>query len=376
MDLVAKFLLPLFPIVTSVTSSLIVNPEFRRTSVVGLLYLSVMNQHKTVSTSTLDVPGNTPTPRYFGREKSRTKADKLFSGSIIVAALSSLVILTAILLYLGSNSWPVLVEQGFSFITGSEWSTTDGVEIFQIWPMLYGTFLNAIIGLVIAIPVSVFLALFIVFLAPKNLSKVLTVVIDILAAIPSGIIGLWGFLVFTDTAAKWGQLLNQYLGWIPLFANDQEQFARSPFIAGWVLAIMIIPIITVVSREVLAQTPQELLDAARGLGGSLSGAIKMVALPHARGGIVGGVMLGLGRALGETIAIYFVLNLIFDVNIYKILNPEGGAIASMIVAKFGEATPNEINALLGAGLILFIMTLFVNLAANYIVKRSQRERLV
>jgi phosphate transport system permease protein len=233
-----------------------------------------------------------------------------------------------------------------------------------------------VIGLVIAVPVSVFLALFIVFLAPKNLSKVLTVVIDILAAIPSGIIGLWGFLVFTDTAAKWGQLLNQYLGWIPLFINDQEQFARSPFIAGWVLAIMIIPIITVVSREVLAQTPQELLDAARGLGGSLSGAIRMVALPHARGGIVGGVMLGLGRALGETIAIYFVLNLIFDVNIYKILNPEGGAIASMIVAKFGEATPNEIDALLGAGLILFIMTLFVNLAANYIVKRSQRERLV
>ncbi|MFY8205069.1 MAG: hypothetical protein ACOVJ9_04305, partial [Actinomycetes bacterium] len=107
--------------------------------------------------STLEVPGNTPTPRYFGREKSRTKSDKLFSGSIIIAALSSLFILTAILLYLGTNSWPVLVEQGISFVTGSEWSTTDGVEIFQVWPMLYGTLLNAVIGLVIAVPVSVFL---------------------------------------------------------------------------------------------------------------------------------------------------------------------------------------------------------------------------
>ena len=216
-----------------------------------------MPQHKTVSSSTIDVNSSTPEPRYFGRERSRTTSDKLFSGSIIIAALSSLFILTAILIYLGTNSWPVLVEQGLSFVTGSEWSTTDGVEVFQVWPMLYGTLLNAVIGLFIAVPVSVFLALFIVFLAPKNLSKVLTIVIDVLAAIPSGIIGLWGFLVFTDTAANWGQLLNQYLGWIPLFANDQNQFARSPFIAGWVLAIMIIPIITVVSREVLAQTPHE-----------------------------------------------------------------------------------------------------------------------
>jgi phosphate transport system permease protein len=176
----------------------------------------------TVTSSTLETKSSYPEPRYFGREKSRTTSDKIFSGTVIVSALSSLFILTAILLYLGSNSWPVLVEQGFSFVTGSEWSTTDGVEIFQVWPMLYGTLLNAIIGLVIAVPVSVFLALFIVFLAPKNLSKVLTVVIDILAAIPSGIIGLWGFLVFTDTAANWGQLLNQYLGWIPLFTNDQN----------------------------------------------------------------------------------------------------------------------------------------------------------
>ena len=334
-----------------------------------------MPQHMTVTSSTLETKSSYPEPRYFGREKSRTTSDKIFSGTVIVAALSSLFILSGILVYLSTNSLPIIIHQGISFITGSEWSNIEGEESFQIWPMLYGSLFNAIIGLVIAVPISVLLALFIVFLAPKVLSKALVVVIDVLAAIPSGIIGLWGFLVFTPVAANWAELLNKYLGFIPIFGNDQAQFARSPFIAGWILAIMIIPIVTVVSREVLAQTPQELIDASRGLGGSLSGAIRMVALPYARGGIIGGVMLGLGRALGETIAIFFVLNLIFDVNYYQLLLPEGGAIASMIVAKFGEATPNEINALLGAGLVLFVMTLIVNLIANAIVKRSTREKL-
>ncbi|MGA1293049.1 MAG: phosphate ABC transporter permease subunit PstC, partial [Candidatus Nanopelagicales bacterium] len=290
-----------------------------------------------------------------------------------------LAILVAILIYLASSSWPVLQKEGLDFITGSTWvnsSANPEEQTFQIWPMLYGTFLNSMLALVIAVPVSILLAIFIVFIAPDRLSRTLTVLVDVLAAIPSGIIGLWGFLVFTPVAEGWSKLLNQYFFLIPFFRNDQDQFARSPFIAGWVLAIMITPIITVVAREVLSQTPQELLDAARGLGGSLWGAVKFVALPHARGGIVGGVMLGLGRALGETIAIYFVLNLIFEkVNYFQILNPQGGAIASMIVAKFGEATPDEIRALLGAGLILFLMTLVVNLIANWIVARSVREKI-
>ena len=320
-----------------------------------------------------------PEPIRLGREKSRTPSDKAFSGTIVIAALSSLAILVAILIYLASSSWPVLQKEGLSFITGSTWinsSANPDEQTFQIWPMLYGTFLNSILALVIAVPVSILLAIFIVFIAPDRLSRTLTVLVDVLAAIPSGIIGLWGFLVFTPVAEGWSKLLNQYFFLIPFFRNDQDQFARSPFIAGWVLAIMITPIITVVAREVLSQTPQELLDAARGLGGSLWGAVKFVALPHARGGIVGGVMLGLGRALGETIAIYFVLNLIFEkVNYFQILNPQGGAIASMIVAKFGEATPDEIRALLGAGLILFLMTLVVNLIANWIVARSVREKI-
>jgi len=321
-----------------------------------------------------------PTPRYFGREKSRTRSDKAFSGSVVVAALSSLFILVAILFYLATSSWPALQKEGFSFITGSTWIgglDDPSQQVFQIWPMLYGSFLNAVLAIIFAVPVSVLLAIFIVFIAPKKIARALTIVVDVLAAIPSGIIGIWGFLVFTPVAEGWARLIHQYLGSIPIFVNNQDQFTRSPFITAWVLGIMIVPIITVVAREVLAQTPQDLLDAARGLGGSLWGTVRMVALPHARGGIVGGVMLGLGRALGETVAIYFVLNLIFErVNYYRILDPEGGSVASMIIAKFGEATPEEIQALLGAGLVLFILTLIVNLIANWIVARSARERLV
>jgi phosphate transport system permease protein len=327
-----------------------------------------------------DLASAAPAPIKLGREKSRTTTDKIFSGTIVTAALSSLAILIAIVIYLASSSWPIIQREGLNFITGSTWvnNTVDSTkETFQIWPMLYGTFLNSILAIGIAVPVSILLAIFIVFIAPNRLARSLTVLVDVLAAIPSGIIGLWGFLVFTPIAAGWSQLLNQYFFLIPFFTNDQDQFARSPFIAGWILAIMITPIITVVTREVLSQTPQELLDAARGLGGSLWGSLKYVALPHARGGIVGGVMLGLGRALGETIAIYFVLNLIFErVNLYKILDPQGGAVASLIVAKFGDATPDEIRALLGAGLVLFIMTLIVNLIANWIVARSVRTKIV
>jgi phosphate transport system permease protein len=304
-------------------------------------------------------------------------ADRTFFGVASLAALFSLLLVFLMLIFLLSGSWTTFQQQGLAFVTGSTWEASAEVPSFQIFPMLYGSFLISLLGLVIAVPISISTAYFIEFMANGKVSKFFTSVIDLLAALPSIVIGIWGLLVLTPVATGWSELLTKHLGFIPIFANDEPNAFRSPFIAGIVVAIMIIPIITVVSREVLAQTPQELLDAARGLGGSLWGTVRMVALPHARGGIVGGVMLGLGRALGETVAIYFVLNLIFErVNYYRILDPEGGSVASMIVAKFGEATPEEIQALLGAGLVLFVLTLIVNLIANWIVARSARERLV
>jgi phosphate transport system permease protein len=149
-------------------------------------------------------------------------------------------------------------------------------------------------------------------------------------------------------------------------------FTRSPFIAGLVLSIMIVPIITSISREVFAQTPLDRIQAAYALGATKWAMIKSVVFPYGRGGIVGGAMLGLGRALGETVAVYTVLNLFYDIRI-EVLLSAGGSVASMIVNKFGEANPDELKALMAAGFVLFLVTLAVNLVANSIINRTVRK---
>jgi phosphate transport system permease protein len=239
--------------------------------------------------------------------------------------------------------------------------------------MLYGSVVLAIIALVIAVPASLMMSIFMVFLAPKRLASILTNLIDLMAAIPSVILGLWAFYVLNPTAEVWQQLLNQYLGWIPLFQNTSGNFLGTPFIAGFVLAIMMIPIVTSVTREVLSRTPPDLINASEALGCSMWTMLRFVALPYGRGGIVGGIMLGLGRALGETIAVFFVLKIIFDTNWYNIIESGGGSVATLIVSRFGEISgPYELQLLLAAGFFLFIMTLIVNVLANLIVNRTGR----
>jgi phosphate transport system permease protein len=171
------------------------------------------------------------------------------------------------------------------------------------------------------------------------------------------------------SAEYWAKLINKYLGFIPIFEVEPRIFTRSPFIAGVVLAIMIIPIVTSISREVFSQTPLDRIQAAYALGATRWNVIRTVALPYARGGIVGGSMLGLGRAMGETVAVYTVLNIVYQIN-WNILFGAGGNVASLILLKFGEAQPYEIKALMAAGLVLFILTLLVNFIADQIVVRS------
>jgi len=239
--------------------------------------------------------------------------------------------------------------------------------------MLYGSVLLAVIGLFIAVPASILLSVFIVFLAPRRLARVMTNVIDLMAAIPSIILGLWAFYLLNPVAEEWQFLLNKYLGWIPIFQNDSGNYLGTPFIAGFVLAIMMIPIVTSVSREVLGRTPPDLINAAESLGCSLWTMLRYVAIPYGRGGIIGGVMLGLGRALGETIAVFFVLKLVFETNWYRIIESGGGSVATMIVAKFGEVSGEyELQLLLAAGFFLFLGTLIVNIIANVIVNRTGR----
>lgn len=311
--------------------------------------------------------------RDLGSGKKANRGDRIFSRVITGSAFTSLIILAGITLFLGSKAVPVFQTQGLSFLTTTIWDTLGVPPEYGIAGMLYGSILIAVIAVVIAVPISIFLAIFMVFMSSQRVSKILTNLVDLMAAIPSVIIGLWAFYVLVPPAQDWQQLLNQYLGWFPLFQNDSGNFSGTPFIAGVVLAIMMVPIVTSVTAEVLKRTPPELINASEALGCSMWTMLRYVALPFGRGGIIGGIMLGLGRALGETIAVFFVLKIVFDINFYKIIESGGGSVATLIVSKFGEASNDyEVTVLLAAGFFLFLMTLVVNMLANFIVARTDR----
>jgi len=317
-----------------------------------------------------------PSPREISTEPRRS--DKVFRGIVTAGGLSSLVILGLIALFLAYRGYEVLRQEGIGFITKAEWAiTTDDAgnvleSHFGLSAMLVGTILCSFVAVVIALPVSVFSALFLNFYAPSWMKKILVTIIDMMAAFPSILFGIWGFLVLMPSVEYWGKLINKYLGWIPLFEVKPYFFTRSPFVAGVVLAIMIIPIITSVSREIFAQAPLDRIQAAFALGATRWAMIKAVVIPHGRSGVIGGAMLGLGRAMGETVAVYTVLNIVFQIN-WHVLLGAGGNVASLIILKFGEASPYEIKALMAAGLVLFLLTLIVNALANLIVKTTGKS---
>lgn len=317
-----------------------------------------------------------PAPREISTEPRRS--DKVFRGVVTSGGLSSLVILGLIALFLAYRGYEVLRQEGIGFITHAEWaiSTDDQGNVleshFGLAAMLVGTILCSLVAVVIALPVSVFSALFLNFYAPAWMKKILVGVIDMMAAFPSILFGIWGFLVLMPSVEYWGKLINKYLGWIPLFEVKPYFFTRSPFVAGVVLAIMIIPIITSVSREIFAQAPLDRIQAAFALGATRWAMIKAVVIPHGKSGVIGGAMLGLGRAMGETVAVYTVLNIVFQTN-WHVLLGAGGNVASLIILKFGEASPYEIKALMAAGLVLFLLTLIVNALANLIVKSTGKS---
>jgi len=303
--------------------------------------------------------------------------DRLFHAVVTAGALMSLLVLGLIAIFLFYRGFQIFRDMGFSFITGSKWEGTGAPgepTTYGIAPMLVGSIILSLVAVVIAVPLSVGSALFIEFYAASRLKKFLVSILDLAAAIPSVIYGLWGFFILVPRATQWATSLNHLFGWFPLFRVPAPFFDGSPFIGGMVLAVMISPIITSVSREVFSQTPPDQIAAAHALGGRKWSAIRYVALPFGRSGIVGGAMLGLGRALGETVAIYLVVNIVFETNL-NILYSGSGNIASMIALKFGEASAYEVKALLAAGFVLFVFTLFVNMMATYIVNISKRSKV-
>ena len=315
-----------------------------------------------------------PAPREITTEPRFT--DKVFRGVVTSGGLLAGLLLGLIGFFLVFNGFEAMRAAGLSFITGFDWVDAipeDGqAASYGIGAMLYGTIVTGILAMIMGVPVAVGTALFLSYYAPEWIKKPMVVVVDVMAAIPSIVYGLWGYFVLMPHAEYWAKLIHKYFSFIPFFDMPAPVFTRSPFIAGLVLAIMIIPIVTAVSREVFAQTPLERIQAAYALGATKWSMIKAVVFPYGRGGVIGGAMLGLGRALGETVAVYTVLNLVYDIRI-EVLLSAGGNVASMIVNKFGEADAPELKALMAAGFVLFLVTLIVNFIANIIINRTARK---
>jgi phosphate transport system permease protein len=317
-----------------------------------------------------------PAPREITTQPRRS--DQIFRAVVTVGGMTSLVILGLIALFLSLKGISVLRVEQLSFLTESKWEVLQDAEgkvaesTFGLGAMLIGTFLTALIAVIVGVPIAVLSALYLTFYARGPVKRFLVSLIDLMAAFPSLLFGFWGFIVLMGSAEYWAKLLNKYLGFIPFFDVPAPIFERSPFIAGLVLAIMIIPIVTAISREIFDQTPLDRVQAAYALGASKLAMIRAVVIPYGRGGVVGGAMLGLGRAMGETVAVYSVLNIVFQVN-WQVLLGVGGNVASLIILKFGEASPYEIKALMAAGLVLFLLTLVVNALADVIVRATGKS---
>lgn len=303
--------------------------------------------------------------------QSRTFGDRVFRGISAGAAATCLLIMFTTGVFLTWKALPAITATGpTEFLTGDTWQPDD--EAFGVGGLLVNTIMIALTALVIGVPIALGLALFINEYSPARMRPYLTGGVDLLAAIPSLIFGMWGLYALSEPLSGVAEWMASHLNAIPIFrlTEPDVSLTRSTFIAGFVVAIMITPVITSVSRDVMAQVPRVQCEGALGLGGSRWGMIRDVVLPFGKSGIVGSVLLGFGRALGETIAVVLVIDLVFQPNL-NILEQGSGSISALIATKFGEAQGLEINGLIAAGLALFIMTLIVNLIARAIVNRSK-----
>lgn len=240
-----------------------------------------------------------------------------------------------------------------------------------VWPLVFGTLLAAVLALAIALPLAVAVALAVSHYAPRRFATLIGYMVDLLAAVPSVVYGLWGGLFLGPHLVPLYDWLAGHASWIPFFAGPASTTGRTILTASVILAIMVLPIITAISREIFAQTPKLNQEAALALGATRWEMIRLSVLPYARSGIVSAAMLGLGRALGETMAVAMVLSAsgIVTFNLISSTNPS--TIAANIALTFSDATGLQVNALIASGLVLFVITFIVNFAARWIVARSE-----
>ena len=314
-----------------------------------------------------DLPAGTSYARLRQRKGVGPRADSLFA--LLAAGCGVLVLLVLAYMVFSTTrtALPVFGKAGISFVTSSQWDPNAGR--FGILAFIYGTVITSIIALIIAVPLSVGIALFLTEYSPKRLRAPIGYAVDLLAAVPSVIYGLWGVFVllpiFLQPVAKF---LSKYLGFIPIF--DGPASGLSYFGAGVILGIMITPIISALCREVLSTVPTDDRHAAYALGATRWEMIRQAVLPKSRGGIIGAVMLGLGRALGETIAVALLVGSVIKIS-PSVVQP-GHTMAAVIANNFAEADAETIQALVGIGVVLFAITIVINMAARAIVWRFSR----
>ena len=302
------------------------------------------------------------------RPKAKQRpGDRIFSGLTRAAGLVILVALAGVAIFL-------TVEGAPAFSAPSDKLGGAANLLSYVAPLVFGTLLAAVLALLIATPLSLGVALVISHYAPRRLARLIGYLVDLLAAVPSIVYGLWGLAFLSVHLTPIYAWLEAHLGFIPLFAGPASATGRTILTASIVLAIMVLPIITAISREIFVQTPRLNQEAALALGATRWEMIRLAVLPYARSGIVSAVMLGLGRALGETMAVATVLSASGVVTFNLISNTNPSTIAANIALKFPDSTGLAVNALVASGLVLFVITFVVNFAARAIVNRSEVGR--
>jgi phosphate transport system permease protein len=293
----------------------------------------------------------------------RRPGDRIFSNAAVIAGVMVLALLAGVAIFLIADSVPA--------ITASSSDLPQGKSLIDyIAPLAFGTVLAGVVAMVLAVPLAVAVALFISHIAPRRIANPLAYIVDLLAAIPSIIYGLWGIFVLGPAMVPILDWLVAKLSWIPFFAGPASVTGRTMLTAGLVLALMILPIVSAVSREVFTQTPRRLEEGALALGATRWEMIRMAVLPFGKSAVISGSMLGLGRALGETMAVVIILSAsgIVTFNLVSQENPT--PIAANIALQFPESSGLSVNVLIASGLVLFGITLVVNMIARLIISRS------
>jgi len=311
----------------------------------------------------------TPRDSALARSRGARLPDDLLKWGLTVVSVGVIVLIGYFFARLIVESHPVFAETGvMGFIFDNAWVPSKG--LYGALPLVVGTLITSAIALVIGVPIAVATALFITELCPGRLRTPLSTLVEMLAAVPSVVYGLWGFFFLIPKLRPAEQWFSDTFSFLPFVGGTVS--GPNYFIAGLILAIMILPIVTAISREVMSTVPRENKEAALALGATRWEMIRMTVIPYSRGGIVGGSMLGLGRAIGETIAVTIVIGnapVIGDT-----IFSQGYSLAAVIANEFGEAASDPIHraALIAAGLVLFVLTLFVNAGARALVTRAER----